>query len=317
MNSEIDFELEDRLRARLRELDGIALAPYATLRERAPRPSSSAWLYGLAGAAVVLIVIGAIVNNQLRGSHPITPASGAAGTDDCGAQTSQFDAVGHLVGVTKDSTTILVRPLADLRPEIESWFDWYMTSDPGDAALTVYAQQGDRPKVAPTLIAPTGANTALVRFVFPQPGCWRLHAERAGGTLSGDLWVQVLPTGTAASPNYASADCSATSRRDAAGLLIGTTQDSTEILVGAPAEIRASIETTFDWQMLSGEASPLTVYAQYGDGSRVAPLSIETLGLDHFRVRLAFPRAGCWRLHSDRIGGKLSGDVWVQVLPIR
>jgi hypothetical protein len=242
-----------------------------------------------------------------------------AANGDCGAQTSQRDAMGHLVGVTKDTTTILVSPLSDPRPEVETWFDWYMTSSPGTAPLTVYPQYGDGSRIAPSLIMPTGPERFLVGLVFPKSGCWRLHSERAGGKLSGEVWLQVLARGAAAaSPNYANADCSATSRRDATGRLIGTTGDSTAILVGVPAEVRPEVEITFDWHMTSsGLASPLTVYAQYGDGSRITPASIETVGPDDFRVQLAFPKPGCWRLHSERIGGKLSGDVWIQVLPSR
>jgi len=57
----------------------------------------------------------------------------------------------------------------------------------------------------------------------------------------------------------------------------------------------------------------LTVYAQYGDGSRVTPSLVEQVDADDFRVHLTFPKSGCWRLHSQRV--KDSGDVWIQVLP--
>lgn len=318
MNGKPDVDVEDRLRARLRELDGVAVAPYAALRERAGRPRRSSRGFALAAGAVVLVILGAIVGDRLRESRSFNAGSPAAANGDCGAQTSQLDSVGNLVGLTRDTTTILVRPLSDVRPDVETWFDWYMTSAPGTLPLTVYAQYGDGSRITPTLIMATGPDRFLVRLVFPKPGCWRLNSERAGGKLSGDVWLQVLATGAAAaSPSYASADCSATSRRDATGQLIGTTGDTTEILVGAPAEVRAGVEIVFDWHMSSGERSPLVVYAQYGDGSRITPSSIETAGQDDFVVHLAFPKPGCWRLHSGRIGGKLSGDIWIQVLPSR
>jgi hypothetical protein len=315
MNGKPDVDVEDRLRARLRELDGVAVAPYAALRERAGRPRASSRGFALAAVAVVLVIFGAIVGDRLRESRSFNAGSPAAANGDCGAQTSQLDASGRLVGVAKDSTTILVRPLAEVRSETETWFDWYMT---GTALLTVYAQSEDGSQIAPSFIEPTGQDSFLVRFMFPKAGCWQLHSERAGGKLSGDVWLQVLAPGAAAGgPSYGNVDCSATSWRDPAGRLMGTTRDSTAILVNVPAEVRAGIENTFDWQMTSGETSPLTVYAQYGDGSRITPSIIETVGPDDFRVQLAFPQPGCWRLHSERIGGKLSGDVWLQVLPAR
>jgi hypothetical protein len=319
MNGKPDVELEDRLRARLRELDGVAVAPYTVLRERAGRPRGASRGFAFTAATVILvIVVGAIVGDRLRESRSFNAGSPAAANGDCGAQTSQRDSTGHLVGVSKDTTTILVLPLSVARPEVDTWFDWYMTSAPGTAPLDVYAEYGDGSRIPPTLVMQTGPDRFLVRLAFPKSGCWRLHAERAGGTLSGDIWLQVLAAGATASADYANADCSATSRRDATGRLIGTTGDSTAILVSAPPDLRAGAEITFAWYMTSGGlASPFTVYAQYGDGSRVTPRSIETVGPDDFRVHLAFPKPGCWRLHSERIGGKLSGDVWLQVLPSR
>ncbi|MDQ6871980.1 MAG: hypothetical protein M3037_08185 [Gemmatimonadota bacterium] len=312
MNGEPNIRVEDRLRVRLRELDAITVFPYATPTERVGRPRSSVPAVAVAVVGAALIVLGAIVGNQLRESQRLAPG-GTAAQSDCGARTSQLDAAGRLVGVSKDSTTILVRPLAEVRSDTETWLDWYMT---GTALLSVYAQSEDGSRIEPSFNEPIGQDAFLVRLAFPKGGCWQLHAER--GKVGGDLWLQVLAPGAlAGSPNYANIDCSATSWRDPAGRLMGTTRDSTAILVSVPAEVRATIENAFDWEMTSGEASPLTVYAQYADGSRVAPRSIETLGSDTFRVRLVFPKSGCWRLHSERIGGKLSGDVWVQVLPVR
>jgi len=317
MNGEHDFDMEDRLRARLRELDGVAVAPYAVLRQRGRRPRGSTRALAVGAAAVVLIIFGAIAGDRLRAAQSLIGTSGQAASVDCGAQASQRDGLGHLVGVTKDATTILVTPLSIPQPRVDMWFDWYMTSSPGTAALTLYAQAEDGSRIAPTSIMDTGPDRFLVELAFPRAGCWRLHSERAGGQLSGDIWLPVGASGAITTPNYANADCSATSRRDSTGRLIGMTADSTAILVGAPSQVRATIETTFEWQMTSGEASPLTVYAEYGDGSRVAAHGIETVSPDNFRVRLTFPNAGCWRLHSERIGGKFSGDIWIQVLPSR
>lgn len=70
-----------------------------------------------------------------------------------------------------------------------------MTSGPGTAALTVYAEHSDGSRAAPSSIDAVSAegNDYVVNIKFPKPGCWRLHSERAGGKLSGDLWLGVLP----------------------------------------------------------------------------------------------------------------------------
>jgi hypothetical protein len=316
MNGESDVEVEDVLRARLRTLDRIAITPYSALRGRAVRRPSSPGAFVLAAAAIVLIVLGAVVGERLRESRSMTPGSAVA-SGDCGARTSQLDASGHLVGVAKDSTTILIRPLSDVRSETETWFDWYMT---GTGVLAVYAESADGSRIAATYNEPTGQDSFLVRLALPTAGCWQLHSERSGGKLSGDVWLHVLSPGAAApSPNYANLDCSATSARDVAGRVIGTTRDSTAILVTMPADVRADTELTFNWEMTAGslEASPLTVYAQFGDGLRITPNVIERIGPDDFIVRLVFPKPGCWRLHSERIGGKLSGDLWIQIFSPR
>jgi hypothetical protein len=125
---------------------------------------------------------------------------------------------------------------------------------------------------------------------------------------------------TAASP--ATDLCSAErSVRDTDGTLVGSTLDTTTIRVAAPQEIRATAETTF--RVLMTGVSPLNVYAEqprgavgaWGRLSRVDPRTVELAGSDTWMVRMTFPTAGCWRLHTERAGGKLSGDVWVDVLP--
>ena len=111
------------------------------------------------------------------------------------------------------------------------------------------------------------------------------------------------------------------SARDAAGTLVGSTHDSTTIRIAAPQELRAGVETSFRWQMTG--ISALNVYGEqpagpvgaWGRLPRVDPSAVEAVGHDTWVVRLTFPTAGCWRLHSERAGGKLAGDVWVDVLP--
>jgi hypothetical protein len=116
---------------------------------------------------------------------------------------------------------------------------------------------------------------------------------------------------------------SQTSARDTDGALVGSTLDSTTIRVGAPQEIRVDLETTFQWQMTGN--STFNLYAEapngpvgaYGRFPRVDPSAVEVTGSDSWSVRMTFPAAGCWRLHSERAGGKLAGDVWINVLPRR
>ena len=105
------------------------------------------------------------------------------------------------------------------------------------------------------------------------------------------------------------------SPRDAAGALIGSTRDSTTIRVQAPIEIRAATEIALPWHMAGGVTAPLTVYGQHPDGSRLDPRSIDAINQDDYLVKILFPKAGCWRLHSERANGKLSGDLWLDVLP--
>jgi hypothetical protein len=68
---------------------------------------------------------------------------------------------------------------------------------------------------------------------------------------------------------------------------------------------------------MTGVGAPLTVYGEHPDGSRLDPRSIDATSRDDYIVRMLFPKAGCWRLHSERENGKLSGDLWLTVLPAR
>jgi hypothetical protein len=66
---------------------------------------------------------------------------------------------------------------------------------------------------------------------------------------------------------------------------------------------------------MTGVGAPLTVFAEHADGARVNARSIDAISQDEYLVRILFPKAGCWRLHSERLNGKLSGDIWLAVLP--
>ncbi|MDQ6876186.1 MAG: hypothetical protein M3082_00500 [Candidatus Dormibacteraeota bacterium] len=320
MNDRRVEDLDEEMRLRLHELDGVAVTPYGVLRARAEQPRRAHPTFTVALAAVVLIVLGAIAGDSLRDSRLSAVTSSIPANGDCGAQTSQRDALGRFVAVTNGSTTMLVQPLSELRPHADTWFAWYRPAGTGTDAVIVYAQSMDGSRLTPSLVE-SARDMYLTRIQFPKPDCWRLHAESVGGAISGDLWLQVLAEGAIANPTYAIADCSATSPRDTNGRLIGATLDTTTIRVGTPPQVRADEPVSFDWQMTSGEywadVSPLNVYAEYGDGTRVIALSIENTGIDAYRVQLVFPKPGCWRLHSERVGGKISADTWLQVLPRR
>jgi hypothetical protein len=106
---------------------------------------------------------------------------------------------------------------------------------------------------------------------------------------------------------------------DSDGRLIGATRDSTEIRVAVPAPVRARTEVRLDWHMTAGPgALPLAMYAERAELSepsiRLQPRAIEPNSGDDYAVYLTFPNAGCWRMHGERLGGKLSGDVWLSVL---
>ena len=105
------------------------------------------------------------------------------------------------------------------------------------------------------------------------------------------------------------------SQRDATGALIGSSGDSTTIRVTTPQDLRAGSEGALQFYMTG--VSPLTVYAENPNGARVTPRAIDITSADEFVVRLTFPTPGCWRIHSERAGGKLAGDVWLSVSPAR
>jgi hypothetical protein len=70
---------------------------------------------------------------------------------------------------------------------------WRMTGS-GDPTFTLIGQDGSRSDVAHSGLH--GSNWSRPGdewgsiFVFPQPGCWRIHVER--GEASADLWISLL-----------------------------------------------------------------------------------------------------------------------------
>jgi hypothetical protein len=126
--------------------------------------------------------------------QPNAAATGAV--DACGTRASTADSDGRLIGATGDSTKIRVAVPASIRPGTEVRLDWYMTSGPGTAPLTMYAERAElgtsTAQVQPRKVDPVGSeHDYAVYITLPEGGCWRMHGERAGGKLSGDIWVSV------------------------------------------------------------------------------------------------------------------------------
>jgi hypothetical protein len=93
MSVDRDLELEDRLRARLRQLNGLDVTSYAVLRDRSRRRSSLPLLLAATVMGVV-IVIGAQVVERLRESVPGTATNASMTYPRCadGRPQSEIDA---------------------------------------------------------------------------------------------------------------------------------------------------------------------------------------------------------------------------------
>ena len=115
----------------------------------------------------------------------------------CGSWASSADTDGRLIGATLDSTKIRVAVPPSLRAGTEVRLDWHMTSPPGTSPLTMYAERvelsGASVRMPPRAIEPAASgDDYAVHITFPDAGCWRMHGERAGGKLAGDVWLSVL-----------------------------------------------------------------------------------------------------------------------------
>lgn len=177
---------------------------------------------------------------------------------------------------------------------------------------TLLVSESNKPTGTQVVLRCTGCMRLVVLLVAPA-----FLFACGGGTLT-----KQATASSQASAGPTSVQCgSEKSERDAAGKLIGSTRDSTTIRIAAPQEIRVADEVIFQWHMTG--VSPLNVTAEQAAGlvgdwgrlPRVDPTAVEAVGDDAWIVRMTFPTAGCWRLHSERAGGKLSGDVWIDVLP--
>jgi hypothetical protein len=143
--------------------------------------------------AVFLVSCGA-------GSADQRNAGATSAASACGSRASSADADGRLIGATLDSTKIRVAVPSPVRAGAEVRLDWHMTSGPGTAPLTMYAERAVlgifTVRVQPRRVEPAGSeNDYTVYITLPEVGCWRMHSERAGGKLSGDIWLPVVAAG--------------------------------------------------------------------------------------------------------------------------
>src|SRR5947207_1032666 len=97
------------------------------------------------------------------------------------------------------------------------------------------------------------------------------------------------------------------SARDAAGTLVGSTHDSTTIRIAAPQEGGRNEFSVADDRHFGTQCLRRAAGGPSGRGVGFLALIrarlkwwVMTPGV----VRLTFPTAGCWRLHSERAGGK-------------
>lgn len=110
-----------------------------------------------------------------------------------------MDAQGWLTGASPNTTTIRVLTPRVMRAGSEVLLYWYMTSGPGTARLTVYAEGPTGARTVPRAIDDvfTGSlvtqDDYIVFLTFPEAGCWRLRGERANGKTFGDVWLSVAP----------------------------------------------------------------------------------------------------------------------------
>jgi hypothetical protein len=148
----------------------------------------------------VRVVTAVIIATLLLACRPDVvraPTAAPAAADACGSWASPADFDGRLIGATADSTKIRVRVPAGLRAGTEVRLDWHMTSGPGTAPLTMYAERANlrssTARVQPRRIDPVDSENDYAVFItLPEAGCWRMHGERGGGKLSGDIWMSVL-----------------------------------------------------------------------------------------------------------------------------
>ena len=127
--------------------------------------------------------------------QPRVVAGATTAATPCGSWASRADADGRLIGATGDSTKIRVAVPASVRAGTEVRLDWHMTSPPGTAPLAMYAERSELRGVTvqPRTIEPAASGDDYAVYItFPDAGCWRMHGERAGGKLAGDVWLPVL-----------------------------------------------------------------------------------------------------------------------------
>lgn len=172
MSLDRDVELEDRLRARLRKLNGIDVTSYAVLRNRSRR--SSLPLLLAATVVGVAIVIGAQVVEGLRDSVP----GAAPNASRCGqlptlqptlsAPTPAVASPNASTGVTTETTVGILVWSDCVRPQTA-------TAHAGQLVQWAAAEEG----IAPEIVLEDGTSLGKVQHVlefrFSRSGTYRYH----------------------------------------------------------------------------------------------------------------------------------------------
>src|SRR5437868_6408036 len=90
MNVDDELEVEDRLRAQLRQLDAVEVPDYRALRERAQRRRSGMTPFVISVSAVLALLTAAIVDSRLGGLAYVPGAlAPAQSTQACGSAQDQ------------------------------------------------------------------------------------------------------------------------------------------------------------------------------------------------------------------------------------
>jgi hypothetical protein len=173
MSVDRDLELEDRLRARLRQLNGLEVTSYAALRDRRRRSSPLPLLLAVSVMGLVIIA-GAQVVERLRESVP----GAATNASRCG----QLPTLQPTLGVP---TPALASPNASTAATAETtvsilvWSDCVqpqtVTAHSGQLVQWAAAEAG----IAPEIVLEDGTSLGQVRHVlefrFVRPGRYRYH----------------------------------------------------------------------------------------------------------------------------------------------
>jgi plastocyanin len=186
MSVDSDLELEDRLRARLRQLNSVEITPYAVLRDGGHRDSSSMPLLFATAGILVAIVIGAQLFERVRETVP-------ASLSRCGVRATSAPGAASTPNVAPS----LPIATANDRVVIEVWADCIrpatVTARPGQLIQWQAAEAGIEPELVLEDGTPLGQVRHVLEVRLTQPGTYRYHVRSAPG-VTGTVVVESLGT---------------------------------------------------------------------------------------------------------------------------